>query len=155
MFIFIFFMLLSNDRTTSFFKIVRLLPFWKHWNFSRFLCVCADKHLPMCRGTIFLHIYHSPPYSFAQIIPLNPIFMGHRFNPMLTSLLRHSNGFDQSNCVLLPKRKGHAIWLVRRILWTTSRAQGRVTIFFYPSTTLKNHKGGISNVKFSYNTFSK
>ena len=25
--------------------------------------------------------------------------------------------------------------------------------FFYPSTTLKNHKGGISNVKFSYNTF--
>ena len=27
--------------------------------------------------------------------------------------------------------------------------------FFYPSTTLKNHKGGISNVKISYNTFLK
>jgi hypothetical protein len=27
--------------------------------------------------------------------------------------------------------------------------------FFYPSTTLKNHKGGISNVKFSYNTALK
>jgi hypothetical protein len=27
--------------------------------------------------------------------------------------------------------------------------------FFYPLTTLKNHKGGISNVNFSYNTFSK
>ena len=54
----------------------------------------------MCRGTNFLHIYRGPPYSFARIIPLNPIFMGHRFNPMLTSLLRHSNGFDQSNRVL-------------------------------------------------------
>ena len=30
--------------------------------------------------------------------------MGHRFNPMLTSLLRHSNNFDQSNRVFLPKR---------------------------------------------------
>jgi hypothetical protein len=27
--------------------------------------------------------------------------------------------------------------------------------FFDPSTTLKNHKGGISNVKISYNTFLK
>ena len=30
------------------------------------------------------------------------------------------------------------------------RSQGLATIFFYPSTTLKNHKRGISNVKFSY-----
>ena len=71
--------------------------------------LCVDRHLPMCRGTIFLHIYRGPPYSFAQNIPLNPNFMGHRFNPMLTFLLRHSNSFDQSNRVLLPKRKGHAI----------------------------------------------
>ena len=26
---------------------------------------------------------------------------------------------------------------------------------FYPSTTIKNHRGGISNVKISYNTFFK
>jgi hypothetical protein len=61
---------------------------------------CVDRHLPMCRGTIFLHIYRGPPYSFTQNIPLSPIFMGHRFNPMLTFLLRHSNSFDQSNRVL-------------------------------------------------------
>jgi len=36
-----------------------------------------------------------------------------------------------------------------------NRSQGLATIFFYPSTTLKNHKGGISNVKFSNNTFFK
>jgi hypothetical protein len=47
--------------------------------------LCVDWHLPMCRGTIFLHIYRGPPYSFAQNIPLSPIFMGHRFNPMLTT----------------------------------------------------------------------
>ena len=31
-----------------------------------------------------------------------------------------------------------------------SRTKGLATIFFYPSTTLKNHKGGISNVKFIF-----
>ena len=31
-----------------------------------------------------------------------------------------------------------------------SRTKGLVTILFYPSTTLKNHKGGISNVKFIF-----
>ena len=35
------------------------------------------------------------------------------------------------------------------------KAQGFVAIYFDPSTdNSKNHKGGISNVKFSYNTFS-
>jgi hypothetical protein len=34
----------------------------------------------MCRGTTLLHIHRGPPYTFAQITPLNPIFMGHRFN---------------------------------------------------------------------------
>ena len=34
-------------------------------------------------------------------------------------------------------------------------SQGLVTVFFYPSTTLKTHKGVISNVKFSYNIFFK
>jgi hypothetical protein len=33
--------------------------------------------------------------------------------------------------------------------------QGLATIFFYPSTTLKNHKWRISNVKFSHNILSK
>jgi hypothetical protein len=47
---------------------------------GRFLRVCAHKHLPMCRGTTFLHIHCGPPYTFAQITPLNPIFMGHRIN---------------------------------------------------------------------------
>jgi hypothetical protein len=38
------------------------------------------------------------------------------------------------------------------VIWT----QGLVYDFFYPLTdNSKNHKGGISNVKFSYNTFSK
>ena len=87
MFILNFFMLLSNDRT------------------SRFLRVCAHKHLPMCRGTTFLHIHRSPPYTFAQITPLNPIFMGHCFN-LCWHLLSHSNNFDQSNRILLPKHKG-------------------------------------------------
>jgi hypothetical protein len=39
----------------------------------------------------------------------------------------------------------------RFVLLTT----GACCDFFYPLTTLKNHMGGISNVKFSYNTFSK
>ena len=59
---------------------MRSLPFWKRWNFGRLWRICAHKHLPMCRGTTFLHIHRGPPYTFAQITPLNPIFMGHRFN---------------------------------------------------------------------------
>ena len=45
-----------------------------------FLRLCAHKHLPMCRGTTVLHIHRGPPHAFAQITPLNPISMGHRFN---------------------------------------------------------------------------
>ena len=79
--------------------------------------VCADKHLPMCRGTILLHIYRGPPYSFAQIIPLSPIFMGHRLNPILKCLLRHSYGFDQSNRVLrFPCKNGNSVNFITRFL---------------------------------------
>ena len=38
-----------------------------------FLRLCAHKHLPMRRGTTFPHIHRGPPYTFAQITPLNPI----------------------------------------------------------------------------------
>jgi len=37
----------------------------------------------------------------------------------------------------------------------TQSLTGACYDFFYPSTTLYNNKGGISNVKFSYNTFPK
>jgi hypothetical protein len=44
-----------------------------------------------------------------------------------------------------------------KVSWQISNLfTGACYDFFYPSTTLKKkHKGGISNVKFSYNTFSK
>jgi hypothetical protein len=83
------------------------------------------------------------PYSFAQNIPLSPIFMGHRFNPMLTFLLSQSNSFDQSNRVLLPKRKGHTIWLVETVWMAKERCQHRIEAVthknmspLFPMTTL-------------------
>jgi hypothetical protein len=108
MFIFIFYAAFKQQNE-SIVKFVRSLPFWKCWNFGQFLRVCAHKHLPMCTGTSFLHIHHSPPYTFAQITPLNPIFMGHCFNLCWHPLLSHSNDFNQSNRVLLPKRQ---LWSV-------------------------------------------
>ena len=92
MFILIF-LCCSLRQNDLLFKILRSLPFWKRWNFSRWLCVCADKH---------------------------------RFNPMLTSLLRHSNGFDQSNRVSLALWKQDAIWLVETVWMTKERCQHRI-----------------------------
>ena len=73
--------LISNAAERVYCKIREIATFLEVLEFwSIFLRVCAHKHLPMCRGTTFLHIHCGPPYALAQITPLNPIFMGHRFN---------------------------------------------------------------------------
>jgi hypothetical protein len=55
----------------------------------------------------FLHIHRGPPYTFAQITPLNPIFMGHRFN-LCWHLLSHSNDFDHQD-ISKGDNSGHVI----------------------------------------------
>jgi hypothetical protein len=106
--LFLFFYAAFQRQNESCIKFVRSLPFWKCWNFGRFLPVCTHKHVLMCRGSTFLHIHRGPPYTFAQITPLNPIFMGHRFN-LCWHLLGHSNDFDQSNRVRETTLKDHTI----------------------------------------------
>ena len=103
MFIFIYFVCCFLTPERVYCKILEIAAFLEALEFGRFLRVCAHKHLPMCRGATFLHIHRGPPDTFAQIIPLNPIFMGHCFN-LCWHLLSHSNDFDQSHRVLLPKR---------------------------------------------------
>jgi hypothetical protein len=47
-------------------------------------------------------------------------------------------------------------FLIYNKIFDIDHREGLDTIFVYPSTdNSKNHKGGILNVKFSYNTFSK
>ena len=48
-----------------------------------------------------------------------------------------------------------SVLLFRRVEFPVRVNHRGLLRFFYPSTTLNNNKGGISNVKFSYNTFSK
>ena len=97
---FYFFMLLSNDRTTSCSKS------WDRYHIgSAGISVDFYVYVPIniyrCVEEQFFCIFIMVlRIHLLKITPLNPIFMGHRFNPILTSLLRHSNGFDQSNRVL-------------------------------------------------------
>ena len=88
MFIFIFLCcFLTTERVYC--KIREIATFLEALEFrSIFTCICPQT--PMSRGTTFLHIHRGPPYTFAQNTPLNPIFMGHRFNLCWHLLLSHS-----------------------------------------------------------------
>ena len=61
MFIIIFFLCCFLTTERVYYKIREISTFLEVLEFHSILCVCAHKHLPMCRGTTFLHIHHSPP----------------------------------------------------------------------------------------------